>query len=135
MTNAKPGVGRAVLAILLSGLWVGLCEFVRNQFILATQWQTHYRAMGLEFPSRPVNGGMWMAWSFLMAGATFVISRRFNLWQTTAIAWLLGWVMMWVVLWNLLVLPLTILPVAVPFSFLEALGAAFICRRLARQGG
>ena len=104
---------------------------MRNQFLLVAQWQNHYKAMGLEFPSKPVNGVMWMVWSFALAGTAFAISRRFGLWQTTFIAWLLGWVLMWVVIWNLLVLPLGILPVAIPFSFVEALGAAFICRRLA----
>ena len=132
MSSAKPGAGRIVLAVIVAGIWVGLCEFVRNQFLLTSHWQAHYRGMGLEFPSKPVNGMMWMVWSFLMAGMTFVISRRFNLWQTTFVAWVMGYVMMWAVIWNLLVLPIGILPIAVPFSFVEALGAAFICRRFAR---
>ena len=132
MSEAKTGAGRIVLAVAVAGIWVGLCEFVRNQLVLVSQWQNHYRGMGLEFPSKPVNGMMWMVWSFLMAGTTFAISRRFNLPQTTLIAWVMGYVMMWVVIWNLSVLPVGILPIAVPFSFVEALGAAFICRRLAR---
>jgi len=132
VSGARTGAGRTALAVGVAGVWLGLCEFARNQLLLAAQWQGHYRAMGLEFPSRPVNGMMWMAWSFLAAGVVYAIARRFGLWQTTFIAWLLGWAMMWVVLWNLLVLPLSILPVAVPFSFVEALGAAFICRKLGR---
>ena len=134
MSDAKPGVIRTVLAVALAGIWVGLCEFVRNQFLLVAQWQGHYRNMGLEFPSKPVNGIMWMVWSFLLAGTAFAISRRFGLWQTTFVAWVMGFVMMWVVIWNLAVLPIGTLPVAVPFSFIEALGAAFICRKLARPG-
>jgi hypothetical protein len=134
MSNPKSGAGKAVLAVVLAGIWVGLCEFVRNQFLLVSHWQSHYRGMGLEFPSRPVNGMMWMVWSFLIAGATFAISRRFSLWQTTFIAWTMGYVMMWVVVWNLSVLPLGTLPIGVPFSFIEALGAVIICRRLARPG-
>jgi hypothetical protein len=133
MSDAKAGIGRTVLAVVLSGIWVGLCEFVRNQLLLVGQWKAHYAAMGLSFPSQPVNGMMWMVWSFLAAGVVFVISRRFSLWQTTLIAWVAGYVMMWVVIWNLSVLPLRILPMAVPFSFVEALGAAFICRKLARS--
>ena len=132
MSSAKPGAGRGVLAVVVAGIWVGLCEFVRNQFLLVSQWQNHYRGMGLEFPSKPVNGMMWMVWSFLMAGTIFAISRRFGLWQTTLIAWVVGYVMMWVVIWNLSVLPLAILPVAIPFSFAEALGAALVCRKLAK---
>jgi len=132
MSEAKTGAGKTVLAVVVAGFWVGLCEFVRNQFVLVAQWQNHYRGIGLEFPSKPVNGMMWMVWSFLMAGTVYAISRRFNLWQTTLIAWVMGYVMMWVVIWNLSVLPVRILPIAVPFSFIEALGAAFICRRLAQ---
>lgn len=132
MSEAKTGAGRAILTVVVAGIWVGMCEFVRNQFILSSVWQNHYRALGLEFPSSPVNGMMWMLWSFMFAGTAFAISRRFNLWQTTFIGWLLGWVMMWVVIWNLLVLPVGILPVAIPFSFVEALGAAFICHKLSK---
>ena len=131
MSTAKTGPGKAILAVVMAGIWVGLCEFVRNQFIIISQWQNHYRGMGLEFPSSPVNGMMWMVWSFLMAGTTFAISRRFNLWQTTFIAWVMGYVMMWVAIWNLMVLPVGILPIAIPFSLVEALGAAIICRKLA----
>lgn len=130
MSEAKSGAGKAVLAVVVAGIWVGLCEFVRNQLVLVAQWQSHYKGMGLVFPSKPANGMMWMVWSFLMAGTTFAISRRFNLPQTTLIAWVMGYVMMWVVIWDLSVLPIGILPIAVPFSFVEALGAAFICRRL-----
>jgi hypothetical protein len=132
VSEAKTGAGKTILAVVLAGVWVGLCEFVRNQFVLASQWQNHYRALGLEFPSGPVNGAMWMVWSFMLAGTAFAISRRFGLWQTTFITWVLGHVMMWIVIWNLMVLPLGILPIAIPFSFVEALGATFICRRLAR---
>ena len=134
MSSAKSGAGQPVLAVVLAGMWVVLCEFMRNQFLLVSQWQGHYRDMGLVFPSQPVNGMMWMVWSFLMAGTVYAISRRFGLWQTTFIAWVMGFVMMWVVIWNLSVLPVGTLPIAVPWSFIEALGAAFICRKLAPQG-
>jgi len=132
VNEAKTGAGKIILTVVVAGLWVGLCEFVRNQLVLVSKWQNYYRGMGLEFPSKPVNGMMWMVWSFLMSGTTFAISRRFNLPQTTLIAWVMGYVMMWVVIGNLSVLPVSILPIAVPFSFVEALGAAFICRKLAR---
>jgi hypothetical protein len=88
--------------------------------------------MGLVFPSQPVNAGLWVLWAFLFAATIFFISRRFGLWGSTFLAWVMAIVMMWVVIWNLLVLPAGILPIAVPFSFVEALGAAFICRKLAK---
>lgn len=132
MSDGKPGVGETVLAIVLSGIWVNPCEFVRNQLLLLPQWQVHYRGMGLEFLSQPVNAMLWVVWAFILAGMAFAISRRFGLWPTTVIVWVMGFVMMWVVIWNLLVLPLGILPVAIPFSFVEALGAAFLCRKRAK---
>lgn len=132
--SAKSGAGKPVFAVVLAGMWVVLCEFVRNQFLLTVQWQDHYRGMGLVFPSQAVNGMMWMVWSFLLAGTVFAISRRFSLWQTTVIVWVMGFVMMWVVIWNLSVLPVGTLPIAVPWSFIEALGAAFICRKMASAG-
>jgi hypothetical protein len=134
LSSEQSGTSRPVLAVMLAGVWVNLCEFVRNQVLLLPQWHAHYRDMGLVFPAQPVNAMLWMVWSFLLAGMVFAISRRFGLWQTTFLAWVMGFVMMWVVIWNLAVLPLGILPIAVPFSLVEALGAAFICRRLARPG-
>ncbi len=134
MSNGKSGVGRAILAILLAGIWVNLFEFVRNMVLLTRLWEVHYQGMGLVFPSAPLNGAAWAIWAFVFAGAVFALTRRFGLWQTTLLGWVTGFVMMWLVIGNLLVLPLGILPVAVPMSFVEVLGAAFICRRLARPG-
>jgi hypothetical protein len=123
-----------VLAVVLAGVWVNLCEFLRNQLLLSAQWQAHYRGMGLVFPAQPINAMLWVVWSFLLAGTAFAISRRFGLWQTTFLVWTMVFVMMWVVIWNLAVMPVGIVPVAIPFSFVEALGATFICRKLARTG-
>ncbi len=130
--SAQSGMGKAVLAVALSGIWVNLCEFARNQLLLLSQWQAHYRGMGLVFPAQPMNALLWVVWAFLLAGTVFALSRRFGLWGATFLAWVMAFVMMWVVIWNLSVLPIGILPTAVPFSFVEALGAALICRKLAK---
>jgi len=132
VSGEKSGTGRPVLAVMVAGVWVNLCEFLRNQVLLLPQWHAHYRDMGLVFPAEPVNVLLWMVWAFLLAGMVFAISRRFGLWQTTLLAWVMGFVMMWVAIWNLAVLPAGVLPIAVPFSFIEAFGATFICRKLAR---
>ena len=132
MRAVKTGAGKTILAVVVAGLWVGLCEFVRNQLLFLPHWQSHYRGMGLVFPSQPVNALLWVVWAFLLAGTVFAVSRRFGLWQSAFLAWVMAFVMMWVVVWNLSVLPIGMLPIAVPFSFVEALGAAFICRKLAK---
>jgi hypothetical protein len=67
----------------------------------------------------------------LFAVAIFVISRKFDLLQTTLLGWFVGFVLMWLVTWNLSVLPLTILIYAIPLSVLEAFLAAYICQWIA----
>jgi hypothetical protein len=134
MMSTKTPMGKPVLAIALSGIWVNAFEFVRNQFLLQARWEGHYQGIGLVFPAAPVNGAMWVAWGFVFAGAVFALTRRFGLWPATLLGWVMGFVMMWVVIWNLSVLPLSILPLAIPMSFIEVFGAAFICRRLVNPG-
>jgi hypothetical protein len=133
VSEGKTGTGKAVLAILLAGAWVNSCEFVRNQLLLAAQWKSHFAGMGLDFPAQPLNAAVWVVWAFGFTALVFAVSRRFGLLATAVIGWVAGFVMMWFVIGNLRVLPLGILPVAVPFSMVEAFGAAFICRKLARR--
>ena len=84
-----------ILPILLATIWISISEFARNEYLLSSYWTDHYESMGLTFPSEPVNGALWGLWSLLFAIAIFYISKRFNLWETTFIAWLTGFVLMW----------------------------------------
>ncbi len=117
---------RPAAAVLAATLWISASEFFRNNVLLLHLWVDHYRHLGLTFPSRPVNGALWGLWSLLFAIAVFVISRRFNLLQTTLLGWLVAFPMMWVVIGNLSVLPTAILWAAVPLSLLETFVAAVI---------
>jgi pyruvate,orthophosphate dikinase len=87
VSNGKTGVGRAILAILLAGIWVNLFEFVRNMVLLPGQWEAHYQGMGLVFPSALLNGAVWGVWAFVFAGAVYVLTRRFGLWPATLLGW------------------------------------------------
>jgi hypothetical protein len=124
---------RASLAVLLAGLWIGASEFFRNQLLLNATWVAHYDAMGLVFPSAPINAGVWVVWGFVYAGVIFAISRRYGLAATTVLGWVVGFLMMWLVTWNLSVLPTAILWFAVPLSLLESFLAALICLKVAPQ--
>jgi hypothetical protein len=121
---------RTVVPILLAAAWIGVSEFGRNQFLLKSYWIAHYASLGLVFPEKPVNGALWGVWSLLFAVSVFVIAKKFTLVQTTLLAWLVGFVLMWVVIGNLGVLPLGLLPLAVPLSLLEAFLAALIVKKL-----
>jgi ABC-type multidrug transport system fused ATPase/permease subunit len=121
---------RSIIAIVLTGSWVNASEFFRNEVLLKTYWVNHYQSLGMTFPSEPQNGMIWVAWGFLFAIAIYIISRKFNLVQTTLISWFTAFVLMWVVTWNLNVLPSAILVYAVPLSLLEAFVGSCICRKM-----
>lgn len=120
---------RAVLAVVLAGIWVYASEFLRNEVLLNNHWVDHYRALGLVFPSEPINGAVWVMWGFLFAWAIWLLTRRFSLVQAALLAWLMGFVLMWLVIGNLHVLPVSILVYALPLSLIEVLGAAYIAKK------
>lgn len=121
---------RSLLAVLASTMWISINEFVRNQVVLLDAWTAHYAASGLTFPTAPINGAVWGLWALAFAFTVFLVSRRFGLVQSAALAWLIGFVLMWLVIGNLGVLPYGILPIAIPWSMAEAFGAAWIGMRL-----
>jgi predicted neutral ceramidase superfamily lipid hydrolase len=125
---------RNIIAIILTGIWVNASEFFRNEVLLKTYWINHYRSLGMTFPSEPLNGMIWVAWGFLFAIAIYIISRKFDLIQTTLISWFMAFVLMWIVTWNLNVLPSAILIYAVPLSLLEAFIGSYICRKMSPNG-
>lgn len=123
-------IKHTVVPIFLAGIWISLCEFIRNEFLLKSYWHNHYESLGLIFPSEPINGPFWGIWSFLFAIAIFIINKKFNLAQTTLLSWFVGFVLMWIVVWNMSVFPLFILIFAIPLSLLEAFLAAFIINKM-----
>jgi predicted neutral ceramidase superfamily lipid hydrolase len=125
---------RNIIAVILTGIWVNASEFFRNEVLLKTYWIDHYRSLGMTFPSEPLNGMIWVAWGFLFAIAIYLISRKFNLIQTTLISWFMAFVLMWVVTWNLNVLPSAIFIYAVPLSLLEAFIGSYICIKMSPNG-
>ena len=126
-----PSGKKSLYAILLAGLWINASEFLRNEVLVKSLWTAHFQALGLTFPSAPLNGALWMLWGFVFAMVVLAISRRASLLQTTFALWLITFPMMWLVLWNLGVLPVGIRPYAVPLSLLEVMVASLICRRVA----
>ena len=122
---------RPLLAILATTVWISLNEFLRNQLVLIDHWTQHYAAMGLTFPGEPINGAVWGLWSLCFAVVVFFMARRFSLLETSVLAWGAGFVLMWLVVGNLGMLPMSILPYAIPWSMVEAFGAVWIVKKLA----
>lgn len=121
---------RNFLSVLLAALWISISEFFRNSVLLHTYWVQHYENLGLLFPQTPVNGAVWGLWSLCLALAIYIIAQKFTLLQTALLSWFLGFVCMWLVIGNMSVLPVQILPFAVPLSLLEAFVASFIIHKL-----
>jgi len=121
---------KTILPILLATIWISLSEFVRNTFLVHSNWVEHYQNLGLTFPEQPINGAVWGLWSLCFAIVIFIIAKKFSLLQTTLLAWFVGFVMMWLVVGNMGVLPFSILPIAIPLSLLEAFLASFIVKKL-----
>ena len=124
---------KPVIAIVLTTIWISISEFTRNEFLFKSIWVEHYKQMGLEFPSEPLNGAVWGIWAFIYALSGWVMCRKFGLWQAAALFWVQGFVLMWLVIGNLKVLPWGILPLAIPLSMLEALVAVWILKRIATE--
>jgi membrane associated rhomboid family serine protease len=120
---------RFVLAALISGIWINLSEFLRNEFLFKQWWLEKYESLRLTFPSGPVNGALWVLWGFLFAASVVALRRRLSFLETTLLAWVMGFVLMWIVIGNMNVLPHKILLVAVPWSVAEVAIAVCITQR------
>ena len=126
-------IKKTILPIILVGLWINISETIRWLFLIEPYWVEHFQNLGLVFVSEPINGIIWIMWGFLFATTIFILSKKFNLLQTTFLAWFVVFVLMWIVVWNIGVLPTGMLWINVPLSLFEAFVGALICKRLARD--
>ncbi|MEK7603036.1 MAG: hypothetical protein AAB459_02210 [Patescibacteria group bacterium] len=117
------------LAIFLTTLWIGFSEFLRNQLLFNYIWIEHYKELGLNFASKPINGVIWMIWSAVFAVVIYKIYNKFNAKETFVLSWVIGFLMMWLVIGSLGVLPIKLLLFAIPLSFIEVFGAIFIYKK------
>jgi hypothetical protein len=124
---------RTGLAILAAGFWINLSEFLRNEFALKQHWLDHYEYLRLTFPSAPINGALWGLWGFLFAGCIVVVRRHMSCIGTIALSWTFGFSLMWIVVGNLNVLPISLLPVAAPWSLAEVTIAVIIAQKIIKN--
>lgn len=123
---------KKILAVVATTAWISISEFARNQFFLEQKWKAHYQSLGQVFPAAPLNGAVWGIWALCFSIFILFISRKFNYISAVLLSWFVAFPMMWLVLWNLLVLPVSILPVAVPLSLLEVGLAVWLTKKIAQ---
>jgi hypothetical protein len=121
---------KTIFPVLVIGIWINISETVRWIFLIESYWVEHYKNMNLVFPNSPFNALIWMIWGFLLAITIFVLSKKYSLFQTTLLTWLIVFVMLWIVLWNINILPVTILWYVAPLSLIEIYIGVLISKKL-----
>jgi len=126
---------KIVLSIVLSGLWITFSEFLRNEFLLKEYWVNQFNSLGLTFETLPINGILWMVWSFTLAFLLFKFLQKFSMKETILLGWLPSFFMMWIVVFNLQTLPLNIVffVFAIPLSIIEILVAIIIIKKILHE--
>ncbi len=121
---------KSILPILLAGIWLNISGTIKWIFLIESYWIEKYNDMGIVLPAGLINNIMWMLWGFMFATTIFILSKKFNLIQTTLLSWFVAYGMMWVIVWNVGVLPIGMLWINVPLSLFEVFVGALICKRL-----
>ena len=124
MANFK----KAIWQILLVSLWINIFETLRWMLFARPYIDVHFKAANLVLPNEPINNILWLIWGIIIAVMIFIISKKFKVLQTTFIVWIIVYVMHWIALWNMAVLPINILWLAVPLTFINALVGALISK-------
>lgn len=119
-----------VLPIFMVGIWINISEGLRWELLIKSYWNDFYQNLNLVFPNQTVNGIVWIVWGFLLAIIVFILSKKFNLLQTTLLSWFMVFVMLWLVLWNVDILPNGILLYVIPLSLIELFIGSLICKKL-----
>ena len=130
MANFK----KAIWQILLVSLWINIFETLRWMLFAKPSIDIHFKAANLVLPNEPVNNLLWIIWGIIIAVMIFIISKKFKILQTTFIVWITVYIMHWIALWNMAVLPINILWLAVPLTFINVFVGALICNKFKGKG-
>ena len=130
MVNFK----KTIWQILLISLWINIFETLRWMLFAKPDIDIHFKAANLVLPNEPINNILWLIWGIIIAVMIFIISKKFKVLQTTFIVWIIVYVMHWIALWNMAVLPVNVLWLAVPLTFINVLVGALICAKFTSKG-
>ena len=119
---------KAIWQILLVSLWINIFESLRWVIFAKPDIEMYFKVANHVLPNQPINNILWMVWGVIIAIMIFIISKRFKLLQTTFIVWITVYVMHWIALWNMAVLPIKILFLAIPLTFINVLVGVLISK-------
>jgi hypothetical protein len=121
---------KTILSILIAGVWITISEFIRNELLFKVYWINHFNSIGLKFETLPLNGILWMIWSFALAYLIFKLLHKFSIKESIFLAWLPAFLMMWITMYNLQTLPLALLLFAIPLSLLEVVISIVLIKKI-----
>ena len=124
---------RGILAVLLAGIWINISETIRWVFLVKACWIDFFESFGHVLPEKAINLVIWVIWGFSVALVIYVLSRKFSLIHTSLLTWFALFVLLWLVMWNMGIFPVAILVIVIPWSLVEVLVAAWICKKLLPQ--
>ena len=125
MTNFK----KTIWQILLVSLWINVYETLRWMLFAKPDIDRYFKTANIVLPNGVINNILWLIWGIIIAVIIFIISKKFKVLQTTFIVWITVYVMHWIALWNFAVLPINILLLAVPLTFINVFVGALICAK------
>lgn len=119
---------KSIWQILIVSLWINIFETLRWLLFAKPDIDMHFRTANLVLPNEPLNNILWLIWGIMLAVMIFIISKKYKVLQTTFIVWITVYVLHWIALWNMAVLPINILWLAVPLTFINVLIGVLICK-------
>jgi hypothetical protein len=119
---------KAIWQIIIVSIWINIAETLRWVFFTKDYFIKHYQDMNLVLPFGPLYLVLWLIWGILLSVMIFIISKKFTILQTTFIIWLMAFFMVWITLFNMNALPVSILWLVVPLSFISILVGVLISK-------
>ena len=119
---------KTIWQIFLVSIWINIFETLRWMLFAKPEIDMHFKAANIVLPNEPINNLLWLIWGIIIAVMIFIVSKKFKVLQTTFIVWITVYVMHWIALWNMAVLPINILWLAVPLTFINVLVGALISK-------
>lgn len=119
---------KTIWQIFLVSIWLNIFETLRWMLFAKPEIDMHFKAANIVLPNEPINNLLWLIWGIIIAVMVFIVSKKFKVLQTTFIVWITVYVMHWIALWNMAVLPINILWLAVPLTFINVLVGALISK-------
>jgi hypothetical protein len=120
----------AIWHIILISLWINISETLRWILFSQSHFMKHYQSLNLVLPLGPLVLLFWLIWGVLLSAMIYFISEKFSLLQSTFMIWIMAFLMFWLGLYNLDVLPVSILWLVIPLSFISVLVGVLISNYL-----